>query len=58
MGSAQYFTARSEKSTGDWNEGFIFVVSYHAQLFDTVDVSKKRKKREVVMHILNIISQV
>lgn len=44
MGSAQYFTARSEKSTGDWNEGFIFVVSYHAQLFDTVDVSKEEKK--------------
>ena len=39
MGSAQYFSSRSSQSTGDWNEGFVFVVSYHAQLFDTIDVS-------------------
>lgn len=38
MGSAQYFSSRSTKWTGDWNEGFIFVVTYHAQLFDTIDV--------------------
>ncbi|KAI9263108.1 hypothetical protein BDA99DRAFT_463429 [Phascolomyces articulosus] len=38
MGSAQYFSSRSTQSTGDWNEGFVFVVSYHAQLFDTIDL--------------------
>lgn len=56
MGSAQYFTARSETSNGDWNEGFIFVVSYHAQLFDTIDVSEKKKLDSAnrIMHANNM----
>ncbi|KAL9537037.1 hypothetical protein MBANPS3_012141 [Mucor bainieri] len=37
MGPAQYYSKRAEISTGDWNEGFIFVVSYHAQLFNTIE---------------------
>ncbi|KAI7874414.1 hypothetical protein K492DRAFT_137895 [Lichtheimia hyalospora FSU 10163] len=41
MGSAQYYSSRSTKWTGDWNEGFIFVVTYHAQLFDTIDVCSR-----------------
>lgn len=46
MGSAQYFTSRSRSPTGDWNEGFIFVVSYHSQLFDTIDVSKRENEEK------------
>ncbi|KAL7312382.1 hypothetical protein PS15m_008145 [Mucor circinelloides] len=37
MGPAQYYSKRSNTSTGDWNEGFVFVVSYHAQLFNTIE---------------------
>ncbi|KAL0144781.1 hypothetical protein V8B55DRAFT_1455821 [Mucor lusitanicus] len=37
MGPAQYYSKRSDSSTGDWNEGFVFVVSYHAQLFNTIE---------------------
>ncbi|KAI8646601.1 hypothetical protein BD408DRAFT_359507 [Parasitella parasitica] len=37
MGPAQYYSKRSDTCTGDWNEGFIFVVSYHAQLFNTIE---------------------
>ncbi|KAI9317308.1 hypothetical protein BX666DRAFT_1944500 [Dichotomocladium elegans] len=47
MGSAQYFSSISRRSTGDWNEGFVFVVTYHAQLFDTIDLDlyDKRSKQ-------------
>ncbi|RUS12912.1 hypothetical protein BC937DRAFT_86725, partial [Endogone sp. FLAS-F59071] len=34
-----YFSTVSNSPTGDWNEGFIFSVSYHAQLFDSIDAS-------------------
>ncbi|ORZ01038.1 hypothetical protein BCR43DRAFT_164451 [Syncephalastrum racemosum] len=37
MGSAQYFSRRATSHHGDWNEGFVFIVSYHAQLFDTIE---------------------
>ncbi|KAI8993566.1 hypothetical protein BDB01DRAFT_832360 [Pilobolus umbonatus] len=37
MGTAQYYSKRSYSSHGDWNEGFLFTLSYHAQLFDTID---------------------
>ncbi|KAF1806326.1 hypothetical protein FB192DRAFT_1271876 [Mucor lusitanicus] len=40
MGPAQYYSKRSDSSTGDWNEGFVFVVSYHAQLFNTIEVGQ------------------
>ncbi|KAI8147872.1 hypothetical protein BJV82DRAFT_309699 [Fennellomyces sp. T-0311] len=46
MGSAQYYSSRSSKCTGDWNEGFVFVVSYHAQLFDTIDFDLYDKPRK------------
>ncbi|KAL0090844.1 hypothetical protein F4703DRAFT_1731468 [Phycomyces blakesleeanus] len=38
MGSSKYYTMRSRSPTGDWNEGFVFVVTYHTQLFDTIEV--------------------
>lgn len=38
MGPSRYFSKRSDSVTGDWNEGFLFLVSYHAQLFNTVEV--------------------
>ncbi|KAI9345061.1 hypothetical protein BD770DRAFT_186465 [Pilaira anomala] len=37
MGPSQYVSRRSKVPTGDWNEGFLFVVSYHAQLFNTIE---------------------
>ncbi|KAI7894154.1 uncharacterized protein EV154DRAFT_499494 [Mucor mucedo] len=37
MGPSRYFSKRSDSVTGDWNEGFLFLVSYHAQLFNTVE---------------------
>ena len=43
MGPSQYVSRRSEVPTGDWNEGFLFVVSYHAQLFNTIEVKKEKK---------------
>jgi hypothetical protein len=43
MGLAQYYSKRSEISTGDWNEGFVFAISYHAQLFNTIEVKKKKR---------------
>jgi hypothetical protein len=38
MGTAQYYSKRSELPTGDWNEGFVFFINYHAQLFNTIEV--------------------
>jgi hypothetical protein len=38
VGAQHYFSHRSKKPTGDWNEGFVFVISYHSQLFDTLEV--------------------
>lgn len=37
MGALQYYSKCVDVPTGDWNEGFIFTVSYHAQLFNTVE---------------------
>lgn len=38
MGSQHYFSSRSKHPNGNWNEGFLFTVSYHNQLFDTIEV--------------------
>lgn len=38
MGTVKYLSKKSDSATGDWNEGFIFVISYHAQLFNTIEV--------------------
>jgi hypothetical protein len=38
MGPAQYYTKRASSPNGDWNEGFVFLISYHAQLFNTIEV--------------------
>lgn len=37
MGPAQYYSKRSNTATGDWNEGFVFCITYHAQLFNTIE---------------------
>ncbi|KAI8331759.1 hypothetical protein BC941DRAFT_438389 [Chlamydoabsidia padenii] len=37
MGAIKYVSSRSTIPTGDWNEGFVFMVSYHAQLFNTIE---------------------
>ncbi|KAI8067672.1 uncharacterized protein B0P05DRAFT_552493 [Gilbertella persicaria] len=37
MGPAQYYSKRSNSATGDWNEGFVFTISFHAQLFNTIE---------------------
>ncbi|KAG1046662.1 hypothetical protein G6F43_010862 [Rhizopus delemar] len=37
MGALQYYSKCVDVPTGEWNEGFIFTVSYHAQLFNTVE---------------------
>ncbi|KAI8059773.1 hypothetical protein BDF21DRAFT_141627 [Thamnidium elegans] len=54
MGSSLYFSKRSESPTGDWNEGFLFVVSYHAQLFNTIEFDlydKPHKRWPTTRHI-------
>ncbi|KAG1378237.1 hypothetical protein G6F60_006652 [Rhizopus arrhizus] len=38
MGSQHYFSSRSKHANGNWNEGFLFTVSYHNQLFDTIEL--------------------
>ncbi|KAI9022850.1 hypothetical protein CLU79DRAFT_701893 [Phycomyces nitens] len=50
MSSSKYYTIRSRSPTGDWNEGFVFVVTYHAQLFDTIEV--KFCKHNIYIYIL------
>ncbi|KAG2171451.1 hypothetical protein INT43_009112 [Umbelopsis isabellina] len=37
VGAQHYYSHKSKKPTGDWNEGFLFVMSYHSQLFDTLE---------------------
>ncbi|GAA5809428.1 hypothetical protein MFLAVUS_002836 [Mucor flavus] len=54
MGASQYFSKRSKSPTGDWNEGFLFVVSYHAQLFNTIEFDlydKPHKRWPTTRHI-------
>ncbi|KAI9257117.1 hypothetical protein EDC94DRAFT_615513 [Helicostylum pulchrum] len=54
MGPSQYFSKRSESPTGDWNEGFLFVVSYHAQLFNTIEFDlydKPHKHWPITRHV-------
>lgn len=38
MGPQRYFSSRSKQSNGNWNEGFLFTISFHNQLFDTIEV--------------------
>ncbi|KAI9251720.1 hypothetical protein BY458DRAFT_482112 [Sporodiniella umbellata] len=54
MGSQQYFSSRSKHTNGNWNEGFLFTISYHNQLFDTIELDlydKKKKWRSKMRHI-------
>ncbi|KAI8384868.1 uncharacterized protein BYT42DRAFT_563903 [Radiomyces spectabilis] len=46
LGSSQYTTVRGKTPTGDWNEGFRFTISYHAQLFDTIEFDLFDKKHQ------------
>ncbi|KAI9304896.1 hypothetical protein BJ944DRAFT_282567 [Cunninghamella echinulata] len=45
MGSQQYYSSRSKTPNGDWNEGFIFTISYHNQLFDTIELDLYDRRR-------------
>ncbi|KAI9023656.1 hypothetical protein CLU79DRAFT_747580 [Phycomyces nitens] len=45
MGSQHYFSSRSKDENGNWNEGFIFTVSYHNQLFDTIELDLYDKRK-------------
>ncbi|KAI7886710.1 hypothetical protein K492DRAFT_233231 [Lichtheimia hyalospora FSU 10163] len=38
MGPQRYFSSCSKASHGDWNEGFLFTISFHNQLFDTIEL--------------------
>ncbi|KAG0207710.1 hypothetical protein BGX28_001107 [Mortierella sp. GBA30] len=38
LGDQTYQTSTSEREHGDWNEGFEFRVTYHAQLFDSLQL--------------------
>lgn len=38
LGDQEFQTSTSEHEHGDWNEGFEFRVTYHAQLFDSLQV--------------------
>ncbi|KAG0347846.1 hypothetical protein BG004_006796 [Podila humilis] len=38
LGDQSYQTSTSERQHGDWNEGFEFRVTYHAQLFDSLQL--------------------
>ncbi|KAG0252182.1 hypothetical protein BG011_007147 [Mortierella polycephala] len=38
LGDQLYQTSTSEREHGDWNEGFEFRVTYHAQLFDSLQL--------------------
>ncbi|CEG63484.1 hypothetical protein RMATCC62417_00618 [Rhizopus microsporus] len=54
MGSQHYFSSRSKHPNGNWNEGFLFTVSYHNQLFDTIELDlydKRKKWRSKTRHI-------
>lgn len=55
-----YQTSTSEREHGDWNEGFEFRVTYHAQLFDSLQV-RMQKKRHVMLlkkpHSLKLMLQ-
>ncbi|KAI8388688.1 uncharacterized protein BYT42DRAFT_560903 [Radiomyces spectabilis] len=45
MGSQHYYSSRSKDATGNWNEGFIFTISYHNQLFDTIELDLYDKRK-------------
>ncbi|KAI8378535.1 hypothetical protein BD560DRAFT_366511 [Blakeslea trispora] len=54
MGSQHYFSSRSKHTNGNWNEGFLFTISYHNQLFDTIELDlydKRNKWRSKAKHI-------
>lgn len=54
MGSQHYFSSRSKHTNGNWNEGFLFTISYHNQLFDTIELDlydKRKKWRSKTKHI-------
>ncbi|KAG0796731.1 hypothetical protein G6F16_001237 [Rhizopus arrhizus] len=54
MGSQQYFSSRSKHANGNWNEGFLFTISFHNQLFDIIELDlydKRKKWRSKLKHI-------
>ncbi|KAI7899534.1 uncharacterized protein BX663DRAFT_478497 [Cokeromyces recurvatus] len=54
MGSQHYFSSKSKDPNGNWNEGFLFTISYHNQLFDTIELDlydKGKTWRSKTKHI-------
>ncbi|KAI8336513.1 hypothetical protein BC941DRAFT_471054 [Chlamydoabsidia padenii] len=54
MGSQQYYSSRSKDANGNWNEGFLFTISYHNQLFDTIELDlydRRKGWRSKTKHI-------
>ncbi|KAI7851482.1 hypothetical protein BDC45DRAFT_419063, partial [Circinella umbellata] len=54
MGPQRYFSSRSKQSNGNWNEGFLFTISFHNQLFDTIELDlfdKRKGWRSKTRHI-------
>ncbi|CAO3591783.1 unnamed protein product [Absidia cylindrospora] len=54
LGSQQYFSSRSKDVNGNWNEGFLFTISYHNQLFDTIELDlydRRKGWRSKTKHI-------
>ncbi|ORX59026.1 hypothetical protein DM01DRAFT_1211570 [Hesseltinella vesiculosa] len=54
LGSQQYYSSRSHDPHGNWNEGFLFTISYHNQLFDTIELDlydRKKGWRSKTKHI-------
>ncbi|KAI9489486.1 hypothetical protein BDB00DRAFT_843153 [Zychaea mexicana] len=54
MGPQRYFSTRSKQTSGNWNEGFLFTISFHNQLFDTIELDlfdKRKGWRSKTRHI-------
>ncbi|KAI8059260.1 hypothetical protein BC940DRAFT_313991 [Gongronella butleri] len=54
LGSQQYYSSRAAHAHGDWNEGFMFTISYHNQLFDTIELDlydRRKGWRSKTKHI-------
>ncbi|KAI9323882.1 hypothetical protein BX666DRAFT_2127864 [Dichotomocladium elegans] len=54
MGPQRYFSSSSKDAHGNWNEGFLFTISFHNQLFDMIELDlfdKRNGWRSKTRHI-------
>jgi hypothetical protein len=51
-----YQTSTSEREHGEWNEGFEFRVTYHAQLFDSLQVEQPSMFNRFIFFLLQLIA--